>query len=200
MVTERVTVDSTGDQGNAHTEAGACSVASAGPSIVFASESTDLVVGDANGLEDVFLRALDCPTALSYRVAKVNSLGCSPAIELLGSASASAGSGATLRTTLVIGQKHGIFFHGSQGPASVPFHGGVLCVQGPPKRHALLHSGGTGATCTGVFQEDLNAYIASGADPAIVAGVSLYVQTWSRDSADAFGDSLSNALRVDVCQ
>ncbi|MCK6445303.1 MAG: hypothetical protein L6Q99_02830 [Planctomycetes bacterium] len=148
----------------------------------------------------MFVHTLGCPDAVAYCAAKLNSLGCLPAIELVGSASGSAGSGATLRTTRVLANKNGLFFHGTSGPATIPFHGGVLCVQGTVKRHPVVNSGGSAGSCSGVLQEDLNAYIASGADPALVAGATLYVQTWSRDPGDAFGDSLSNALRVDVCQ
>jgi hypothetical protein len=45
-----------------------------------------------------------------------------------------------------------------------------------------------------VFSEDFNAYIASGADPALVAGATVNVQHWSRDPAASFGDRLSNAV------
>ena len=50
-----------------------------------------------------------------------------------------------------------------------------------------------------MLSEDLNAYIASGADPALVAGATVWLQAWSRDPSDPFGDSLSNALSALIC-
>ena len=52
--------------------------------------------------------------------------------------------------------------------------------------------------CNGVLSEDFNAYIASGADPALAAGASVWIQAWSRDPGDPFGDSLSDALELVV--
>ncbi|MBI5433227.1 MAG: hypothetical protein HZA52_10395 [Planctomycetes bacterium] len=198
--TQRMSLDTAGAQSNDHCDIAQAAVTADGRSVAFSSTATNLVPGDTNGLGDAFVRSLDCPAAVTYCTAKVNSLGCSPTITLSGSASASSGSGALLQTTQALGQKNGVYFHGTQGSAANPFHGGFVCVQAPLKRHALLNSGGTGGTCSGVFQEDLNVYIASGADPALVAGITLHVQSWSRDPADVFGDSLSDAARIDVCQ
>jgi hypothetical protein len=136
--------------------------------------------------------------ATVYCTAKVNSLGCSPSISLTGALSATAGSGATLQTVSVIGNKNGLFFHSTVGPNAVAFHGGTLCVKPPLKRHSVQNSGGTGGTCSGVFTQDFNVYIAAGIDPALVAGAQVWVQNWSRDPAAAFGDSLSDAVTSTV--
>ncbi|MBI5431241.1 MAG: hypothetical protein HZA52_00235, partial [Planctomycetes bacterium] len=79
------------------------------------------------------------------------------------------------------------------------FHGGILCVKPPLKRHAVQSSGGTGGTCNGVFSEDFNTYLASGADPALTAGAQVWLQNWSRDPGDAFTDSLSDAVTAVIC-
>ena len=134
----------------------------------------------------------------TYCTAKVNSLGCTPSISLSSPPSASAGSGCTLSTSNVVGSKLGIYMHSTSGPLAAPFHGGFLCVNGPLKRHPPIGSGGSGGSCSGVLSEDLNAYIAAGADPALVAGATLWLQVWSRDPAAPFGDSLSDAVWATV--
>jgi hypothetical protein len=140
-----------------------------------------------------------CPPATVYCTAKVNSLLCTPSISMSGTPSASLGSGCVLDTTNVIGNKFGLYFHSVVGAQAVPFDGGLLCVKLPLKRHPVSNSGGTGGTCNGVFTEDFNTYISGGADPALVAGASVWLQHWSRDPGDAFGDSLSDALAATVC-
>lgn len=135
----------------------------------------------------------------TYCTGKVNSLGCTPAISMTGAPSATAGTGCTLSTVNVIGNKNGLFFHSTTGSLGAPFHGGFLCVKSPTKRHATQNSGGTGGTCNGVFNEDFNAYIAAGTDPALVAGAPVWIQNWSRDPASASTDSLSNAVTAVLC-
>ncbi len=197
--TTLVNADANGVHGNA-TSANA-TLSSDGNEIAFGSDASNLVAGDTNLVEDVFLRVQNpgCPAPIVYCTAKVNSLACTPSISLTGTTSASAGSGATLTTINVIGNKNGLYFHSTSGQIGASFHGGFLCVKSPTKRHAIKTSGGTGGTCTGVFTEDLNAYIASGADPALVAGATIWIQCWSRDPGDAFTDSLSDAVKAVVC-
>jgi hypothetical protein len=140
-----------------------------------------------------------CTVPTVYCTAKQNSLGCVPSIAMSGMPSASAGSGCTVQTSNVLGKKSGLFFHGVNGALNAPFHGGFLCVAPPFIRHAVVSSGGTTGACDGAFTEDLSAYIASGADPALVAGAQVWIQTWSRDPGDAFGDSLSDAVTAAIC-
>lgn len=141
----------------------------------------------------------DCPQPQTYCQGKVNSLGCTPSIGMTGQPSASAGSGCMLSTVNLIGGKNGLFFHSTTGSLSAPFHGGTLCVKAPIKRHTVHNSSGTPGTCNGVYTEDLNVYIAAGTDPALIAGAGIWVQTWSRDPADPFTDSLSDAVTATVC-
>ena len=44
----------------------------------------------------------------------------------------------------------------------------------------LQNSGGT-PPCGGSFRNDFNAYVASGKDPALIAGQQVNGQYWSRD-------------------
>jgi hypothetical protein len=158
--------------------------------------------GPQAGLGDVFVTRMGagCASAsATYCTAKVNSLGCTPAIAMSSAPIASASSGCTLSVTNVVGAKFGIFFHSTSGANSMPFHGGFLCVSPPLLRHGLLNSGGTDGTCTGTFNEDFNAYIAAGTDPALVAGAQVWIQNWSRDPAAPFADGLSDAVTATIC-
>ncbi|MCK6446029.1 MAG: hypothetical protein L6Q99_06510 [Planctomycetes bacterium] len=141
----------------------------------------------------------DCPQPASYCTAKVSSHGCVPAISLSAPPSVGSGSLCTLATVHTEGKRWGLFFHGTKGKQATPFHGGYFCLQPPTKRHAPQHSGGTAGACDGVFSEDFNAYIASGADPQLVAGAKVWIQTWSRDPGASFGDNLSDAVEAIVC-
>jgi hypothetical protein len=140
-----------------------------------------------------------CPVPATYCTAKSNSLGCTPSISVVGLPSASFGNGCMLTTANVIGDKNGRYFHSTTAAQAAPFHGGFLCLQGPLVRHAFSNSGGNASQCDGAFVEDFNAYIASGADPALVAGTSVWIQHWSRDPGDPFSDSLSDALALTIC-
>ncbi|MCE9596066.1 MAG: hypothetical protein K8S98_17895 [Planctomycetes bacterium] len=195
--TKRISVASNGVEGDQASDGGMLSAD--GRTLVFTSHADNLVPFDTNVAQDVFVRDENCAAPVAYCTAKVNSLCCSPSILLLGAASASTGSGALLSTTQVLGNKSGLYFHSVIAPVALPFHGGWLCVKAPTKRHGATNSGGTAGTCTGVFNEDFNVYIASGVDPALVAGATVNLQHWSRDPGAPFGDSLSNALTAMIC-
>lgn len=140
-----------------------------------------------------------CPRPANYCTAKINSLGCEPEIEMTDSPSASGLTVCELEANFVLANKDGIFFHSTVGPRAAPFHGGYLCLQPPIKRHAVRISVGAGVTCDGRFEEDFNAYIAAGIDPALIAGAQVWVQHWSRDPAAAFTDSLTDAVVATIC-
>jgi hypothetical protein len=142
----------------------------------------------------------DCASVMIYCTAKTNSAGCVPAIATSGTPSASAGSGFTISTTNVLDNKFGLYFYSKTGPNNAPFQGGTLCAAAPLVRTPVQNSGGT-APCGGAFQIDFNAYVASGADPALVAGQQVWAQTWSRDPgfAPPNNTSLSNAVTFTLC-
>ena len=146
---------------------------------------------DSWGLDDVELCA---GGAKIYCTAKVNSQGCSPAIAASGAPSASAGSGFHITATQVLSAKFGVLFYGKSGPAALAFQGGILCAQPPLVRTKLQNSSGSGH-CGGTFDVDFNAWIASGADPGLVAGQQVNAQYWSRDPgfAPPNNTSLSDA-------
>ena len=77
--------------------------------------------------------------------------------------------------------------------ASDPSMNAPICSAGCPSSTA--HSA---STCGGSFAFDFNAYITSGADPALVSGTDVFGQYWSRDPASPSGTSLSNAIQFTV--
>jgi archaellum component FlaF (FlaF/FlaG flagellin family) len=179
--TTMVDVTPSGTQGNSASYN--ASISADGRVVSFQSTSTNLVPGDTNGWQDVFVR--DCGTTSGPRVfciAKANSLGCTPAIGFSGSPSASAPAGFDISAASVLSQKIGLLLYGKSGPTTLAFQGGWLCVQSPLQRTFLQNSGGNTITdCSGAYHVDFNFWIASGFDPALVAGQDVWAQYWSRD-------------------
>jgi hypothetical protein len=66
-------------------------------------------------------------------------------------------------------------------------------------RTSIQNSGGSPA-CGGAFSFDFNAYIASGADPALVSGQQVWSQYWSRDPGFAPPDNtnLTDAVEFTI--
>lgn len=141
-----------------------------------------------------------CGTGVGiYCEAKLTAAGCLPAIQSLGTPSESAGSGFVISVDNMTPGQFGIFFYGHQGPASVPFQGGLLCVQPVLVRTSPVNSGGVGP-CGGQLSIDFNARIASGLDAQLVAGAVVHGQFWFRDPADPVsGTGLSGGVTLTVC-
>ncbi len=129
------------------------------------------------------------PLTSTYCTAKVNSLGCLPAISASGVASSSGGSGFDVACANVLNNKPGLLLYGVDGPASSPFQGGTLCVAGPIKRSPAVGSGGNPppSDCSGQYSIDMNAFAVGalgGAPlPALtIPGTLVHTQWWGRDS------------------
>jgi plastocyanin len=144
-----------------------------------------------------------CAAPTTYCTAKVNSQGCTPAIAWNGTPSVSAGAGFFVSATQVLNNKSGLFFYSTNGQQAVAFQGGTLCVKLPITRTALKTSGGNPPPndCSGSYSIDFAAYVASGANPTLVAGVAVNGQFWSRDPG--FGapnnTGLTNAVHFVLC-
>jgi len=197
--TWRASVSSAGVQGNSVSNRSA--ISADGRCVSFASYADNLVPGDTNWKNDVFVRDCGPPSVpLVYCIAKTNSLGCTSAIGFSGTPSATAGSGFDVGATNVFSHKIGLLFYGLRGSALVPFQGGWLCVRPPLRRTPAQSSGGAlpppSRDCTGTFSFDFNAWIATGADPALVAGQDVWAQYWSRDPGfpPPDGSNLTDAL------
>lgn len=137
----------------------------------------------------------------TYCAAKTNSQGCVPAITTSGSASLGSGAAFTIGAVNVLNQKYGLLVYGTAS-AFTPFQGGTLCVAAPRRVGSQLSGGNAGAPdCSGTFAFDFNAHARSGADPALVAGVTVSAQWYYRDVQDpaGFGSGLSDAVRFTLC-
>jgi hypothetical protein len=124
----------------------------------------------------------------TYCVAKVNSLGCTPAMAAAGTPSASATSGWVLSAANVINNKSGLMLYTVNGRNAVPFQGGTLCLEPPIKRTTGVDSGGTPPpnNCSGVFAIDMNAFAQGllGGNPLSALtnpGTVVDCQWWGRD-------------------
>lgn len=136
------------------------------------------------------------PEAETYCTAKVNGLGCTPAIHFSGRPSVSATAPFTVGATNVLNQRAGLLVYG-YASAATPFQGGVLCVAPPLIRTSPQNSGGSssGADCTGAYSFDLGALLVSGVDPDLFVGAEGFAQYWSRDPLSTPAIGLTDAVR-----
>jgi hypothetical protein len=173
----------------------------AGGNITFTAVTEPNSFGNVNGIQ----LEPGTPTPTIYCNAKVNSLGCTPSISSTGVASATAGSGFTVKCTLVINNKSGLLFYGSTGQAATPFQGGTLCVKTPIKRTPAQVSGGNPPPndCSGNYAKDMNAFAVGGPPAApflTVPGTVVDCQWWGRDPGFPAPNNttLSNGLEYTV--
>jgi hypothetical protein len=150
----------------------------------------------------------NCGTSITYCVAKVNSLGCTPSISSTGTPSATAGSGFVVKAVNVLNNKNGLLFYGTTGQAATPFQGGTLCVKTPIRRTGAINSGGNPPPndCSGQFSIDMNAFAVSPGPPIPlpalqIAGTVVNCQFWGRDPGFAAPNNttLTNAIEYTIC-
>lgn len=131
-----------------------------------------------------------------YGTAKVNSLGCTPAIGWAGCASATSNAPFLVTASNVLNQRQGLMFYGF-APAATPYSGGFRLVANPIRRTPSQSAGGSALPtndCSGGYSYDMNVRIQSGVDPALIVGANVYCQYWTRDPADPFTIGLSGGL------
>jgi hypothetical protein len=171
------------------------------------SISGDLVLYgcvDGNGLNQATGSALVFSLApyvpATYCTAKLNSLGCLPAISSQGSASATAPTAFTVSAQSILNNKYGLLFFGLSGRTAFPFQGGTLCVLPPIRRTITQNSSGssTGNDCTGTYAFDFNALVQSGLYPDLTAGVLVDAQYWYRDPASPSTTGLTDGLEFGI--
>ncbi len=126
-----------------------------------------------------------------YCTAKVNSLGCLPAIQHNNFAPSVSGPPLVVFATSALGEQNGLLFWGTL-PGSFPFLGGTLCIGSSLTRAQIQQSGGNAASCSGTLYFAWSAaYLA---DQGLVAGNAVYCQFWYRDPSDVDTVGLTNAL------
>lgn len=160
------------------------------------------------GFQEGWIAELGCATSTIQCTAKLNSVGCLPAIFAVGIPSATATSGFSVRATKLLNNMPGLMIYGTTGGVSIPFQGGTLCVATPVFRAPGMNSGGSavGSDCTGVLNLDVNAFahgLAGGTPQAAltVPGTVVDCQFWARDTGFSAPNNsqLSNSLRYTVC-
>ncbi|MBI5434720.1 MAG: hypothetical protein HZA52_17945 [Planctomycetes bacterium] len=139
------------------------------------------------------------PGPAVYCSAKVNSLGCTPALDWTGTASLSGPDDFFLSASNVRNQKPGLLVW-SAVPDAQPFFGGVLCVQVPMLRKPVFSSGGSAAgdDCSGAYSAHFDqAYMAG---QSLQAGDTVCAQFWSRDTSasDPIGIGLTAAITFSI--
>jgi hypothetical protein len=139
-----------------------------------------------------------CAAPIVYCTAKISTNLCAPSIGATGTASLSAPAGYVVTTTNMESGVTGLDFFGTSGQALIPFQGGFLCIGGTVNRLTGKATGGAGP-CTGALSYTLSDVLLHPAGGSLVAGMNLYMQSWSRDLADPFGSSLSNGLNTVIC-
>jgi hypothetical protein len=88
----------------------------------------------------------------------------------------------------VLNDRAGLLRVSTSGPAAYPYKGGFNCVMGPAARAGYQNSGGNDLPandCSGGYVFDFNAYVASGVNPYLLQGTTVWLQWWSRDSGYA---------------
>ncbi len=136
----------------------------------------------------------------AYCTGATTSGGCAPRMSAVGTPSASAASGYTLRITGADGQRSGLIFYGTSGRQAQVWAAGsssFLCVKPPTQRTPLQSSGGTSGACDGTLAVDWSAFLASNSTALgqpLVSGEVFQSQGWLRDPLAAKSTALSDAL------
>ncbi|MBI5431996.1 MAG: PD40 domain-containing protein [Planctomycetes bacterium] len=179
--------------GQTYAEALYPAISADGSTVSFTCEAPSF--GSGNAWYNIYVRSCDWSAPQIYCEPQRNSFGCKSAIEFSGAPSATAGEGFTVRARRLVSSSRGFLFYGTGYPCLMPFQGGYLCMD-PPIVHVRMESTGGSASpdCTGSLSVDFNAWIASGADPRLVAGENVALQAWSRDPGSPFGTNLTDAV------
>jgi Tol biopolymer transport system component len=152
--------------------------------LVATSTSPDLAFDAQGMLQGVFVVDLEGPAVDAtqrYCTGKLNSAGCTPSISLSGQPSvAGPGSGWLTGSELINSASGQLIW--SLAPASVPFHGGTLCLAAPRIRTGAMPSGGSAQPaldCTGSYSFHFSSFYM--AQRGLGAGLTIYAQYYQRD-------------------
>lgn len=176
-----------------------------GALVGFSSRATNMVPGDTNGEQDIFVRTV-FPDAYAYGSGSTTLAGCQPQLGASGFPSPTSGDFFTLEGDLLPNQKVGLLFYGFQGQATIPFDGATLHVAPPLARSPLIATSGNlpGVNdCSGFFAYDMNGFAAGlyGGNPRpelSIVGQQVNAQFWGRDVPGGTGTFLTGALEYVV--
>jgi hypothetical protein len=200
-VTRRASVSTAGAESDG--SSGLAALAGNGRFVAFSSNATNLVAGDNNLSNDVFVRDLCDPAWMTYCTAGTTANGCNALMSATGTPSASAATAFTIQVDDLEGQKSGIVFYGLGGRLELPWGSGssYRCVQIPIQRTPQQGTGGTVGACDGAMAVDWNAYLASHPNALgqpFSAGAIVDAQAWFRDPPSPLATSMSNGLEFCV--
>lgn len=133
----------------------------------------------------------------TFCTAKVNGLGCTPAITWSGTPSLGGADDFHVGAQNVLNNRNGLLFLGF-APAAAPFYGGTLCVQPPVVRAGVQNAGGSVGVddCSGGYDAHLtHSWMLS---KGLTVGTSAYCQYWTRDPLSPQPVGLTNGLSFDV--
>jgi hypothetical protein len=200
--TERVSVDIAGAQ--AIDFSLYPSLSGDGRFVAFESLASNLVAGDTNGAEDIFVRDRGPLPPSAYCTSGTTSHGCNATIAANANPSVALANPCNITVTSAEGQQSGIVFYGIDiaGFSPRPWAPGSaswLCVGPRTQRTPIQNAGGTFGACDGSFALDWNAYqsahpLALGNPWSVDAKV--YVQAWFRDPLAVKSTNLSDALEM----
>jgi hypothetical protein len=139
-----------------------------------------------------------CADPVTYCTGKVNSQGCTPAIDASGHPTLGGLDDFHVTATNVVNNKNGLIFWGFT-QSSTPFQGGTKCVAAPTARTPVQLSGGNPPPddCSGSYDFHFtHAYMQA---RGWAAGTTVYAQAWGRDPQSPITTSLSDAIGITVC-
>lgn len=165
--------------------------------VAFASGASDLVANDTNVCEDVFTRDRLDNAPLAYCVAEANTLGCTSVLSWSGTPSGTGVGTFLINASNLRNHMSGFLIYTTASSAFSPLYGGYLCLGSPTIRTAAQNTGGSPQgtiDCSGHLSYDFNARVASGVDPALTVGTTVWVQYYSRDPGALGNVNLSSSV------
>ncbi len=197
--TERVSVNSANLQGDSSSQYP--SISGDGRIVAFESPASNLVAGDTNWLQDIFVQDRTCTGAIyTYCTAKTNSLGCMPSIGSSGLPSQSGPDNFYVTAGNVLNNKNGMMLW-SLSEGSNPFFGGTLCVAPTIFRTPAQSSGGNpnGNDCSGTYSYHFTQLYML--QHLLAGNTTVYAQFWSRDPgfAPPYSVGLTNGISFTIC-
>lgn len=165
---------------------------------LFVGASGDDDFGADNGA--VYEYQLQFDPARVYCVPQPSSTGCIPHIGFDGTPSVSTAAPFTLKATKMPSHRLGFFVYSTSGAQFTALGTSVRCFAAPRFVTAHQLSGGSSPAfdCTGKLSFDCNAFLQSGSDPQLVAGVQVEGQFVCRDAANPSGITASDAIEFTI--